>query len=163
MPCACKKDIPDYPGTEEWGPLLWKLLHSLSEKVGTSRSLSEEVREWNRLLTMTADILPCDICKKHYKEVLKEKPVAGILKMEKDVARVFIKTWLWTLHNEINVENGKPELPYDELSTLYDNVDIRDTLWRLEPVMKVASVKRGAGYIAWLKWNVSFKMLLSGY
>jgi hypothetical protein len=162
MPCACKKDIPDYPGTEEWGPLFWKLLHGLAEKVGTSRDVAEEMREWKRLFALTADVLPCDVCKKHYKEVLVQHPVLGILKMDGPTASTFIRTWLWTLHNEINVENGKPELPFTDLS-LYSDVDFRDMFWRLEPVMRLASVKSGVGFISWLKWSASAKMLASFY
>jgi hypothetical protein len=162
MGCACKKDIPDYPGTEEWGPLLWKILHSLAEKVG-SKSFDEERREWNRLLTLTTDILPCTVCKAHYKEVIKANPIAPVLKMTPTEARLFLRTWLWTLHNEINVGNGKPELPFDELPALYGETDIRDTYWRLEPVMKVAIIKSGVGYIAWQKWVASCKMLYSLY
>jgi hypothetical protein len=162
MPCACKKNIPDYPGTEEWGPLVWKVLHGLAEKIGKSRSLDEELREWKRLLTFTADVIPCDVCKKHYKEVLVDKPIGGILKMDAVMANIFVRTWLWTLHNEINVENGKPELPFTELS-IYDTVDFQDMFWRLEPVMRLATTKSGMGYMGWLKWSASAKMLVSLY
>lgn len=161
MPCACKKDIPDYPGTEEWGPLVWNILHGLAEKMRNANA--EELREWKRLLTLTADVLPCDVCKKHYKEVLLQHPIGGILKMDGVVAATFVKTWLWTLHNEINVGNGKPELPFTELSVLYGTIDIRDMFWRLEPVMKLALTKSGMGYISWLKWVASAKMLFSFY
>lgn len=161
MPCACKKDIPDYPGTEEWGPLVWKILHGLAEKIRNPNM--EELREWKRLLTLTADVLPCDVCKKHYKEVLLQNPIGGIIKMDGVVAKTFVQTWLWTLHNEINVGNGKPELPFTELPVLYGTVDIRDTFWRLEPVMKLALTKSGMGYISWLKWVASAKMLFSFY
>ena len=161
MPCACKKDIPDYPGTEEWGPLVWNILHGLAEKMGNANA--EELREWKRLLTFTADVLPCDVCKKHYKEVLLQHPIGGILKMDGVIAATFVKTWLWTLHNEINVGNGKPELPFTELSVLYGAIDIRDMFWRLEPVMKLALTKSGMGYISWLKWVASAKMLFSFY
>ena len=162
MPCACKKDIPDYPGTEEWGPIVWKILHGLAERVGTSRCIDEEVREWKRLLTLTADILPCDVCKKHYKEVLLQQPIAGILKMNAQEASSFIQRWLWSLHNEINVENGKPAVPFTDLAQ-YSTVDFQDMFWRLEPVMKLAITKSGVGYISWLKWSASAKMLASFY
>ena len=162
MPCACKKDIPDYPGTEEWGPLVWKVLHGLAEKIGKSRCLDEELREWKRLLTLTADVIPCVVCKKHYKEVLVQNPIGGILKMNAVTASTFVRTWLWTLHNEINVENGKPELPFTGLS-MYDAVDFRDMFWRLDPVMRLATTKSGLGYIGWLKWSASAKMLASLY
>lgn len=163
MGCACKKDIPDYPGTEDWGPLMWKILHSLAEKAGSSKSLQEEEREWNRLLMLTADILPCPVCKKHYKEVFHAFPIAPVLKMSAANANIFLRTWLWTLHNEVNVGNGKPDLPFADLSTLYGSTDIRDTYWRLDPVMKLAIEKSGVGYISWQKWTASYKMLYSLY
>jgi hypothetical protein len=162
MPCACKKDIPDYPGTEEWGPILWKILHGLAEKIGTAPSLDEELREWKRLLTFTVDIIPCDVCKKHYKQVLQDRPIGGILKMNAPEASTFLRTWLWTLHNEINVDNSKPELPFTDLS-MYSTVDIRDMFWRFEPVMKLAVTKSGLGYISWQKWFASARMLASFY
>jgi hypothetical protein len=83
--------------------------------------------------------------------------------MDGVVAKTFVQTWLWTLHNEINVENGKPELPFTDLPVLYGAVDIQDTYWRLEPVMKLAITKSGVGYICWLKWIASAKMLFSFY
>jgi hypothetical protein len=142
---------------------MWKLLHGFAEKAGTARDLGEELREWKRLLTLTTDVIPCDICKKHYKEVLLQHPITGILKMDGLTASTFIRTWLWTLHNEINVANGKPELPFTDLAVLYSDVDFRDMFWRLEPVMKLASVKSGVGLISWMKWSTSGKMLASFY
>lgn len=82
--------------------------------------------------------------------------------MDAVTASTFVRTWLWTLHNEINVENGKPELPFTELS-MYDSVDFRDMFWRLDPVMRLATTKSGLGYIGWLKWAASAKMLVSFY
>ena len=163
MGCACKKDIPDYPGTEEWGPLFWKLLHGFAEKAGTARNVEEEMREWKRLLTLLTDVLPCDICKKHYKEVLLLSPIEGILKMDRATASTFLRTWLWTLHNVINVGNGKAELPFADLATLYSDVNFQDMFWRLEPVMKLAIAKSGVGFISWSKWSASGRMLASLY
>jgi hypothetical protein len=83
--------------------------------------------------------------------------------MDRVTASTFLRTWLWTLHNVINVGNGKAELPFADLATLYSDVNFQDMFWRLEPVMKLAIAKSGVGFISWSKWSATGRMLASLY
>lgn len=161
MPCACQIPVPDYPSTTDWGPILWSLLHGLAQKAGSSILPDDEVREWQKFLKATGDILPCDNCRVHYQQYSNTHPLTQIKTMSKPDMKVFIKTWVWTLHNEVNMRNQKPIFAFPDLDTTYSSVNFQDQLWRLDPIMKRAIQLNGVSLLKWTTWLHSYKMLKS--
>lgn len=54
------------PGTAEkswWGPRIWRILHSLAE----INDRTDVGPAWRQALLLTADILPCAICREHFR------------------------------------------------------------------------------------------------
>jgi len=156
MPCACLIPAPNYPETADWGPILWTILHGLAEKAGQGFIRDDEVREWQKLIKITGEVLPCDQCKTHYQSFLKINPFP----VDKSQVNTWVKTWFWNLHNEVNVSKGLETFPFTQLS-VYSNVNFTDLLHRLNPVIKKAIELSGVPYMKWTAWISSFKMLRS--
>jgi hypothetical protein len=159
MPCACMVPVPKYPETADWGPILWTLLHGLAEKAGSAPLPADEVREWQRFLKATNDMLPCDKCRSHFSLFLKANPATALDTLPYSQLRSWIRSWFYTLHNEINVENSKPEYNLAQLALDYTQVNFQDLIWRLEPVLKRAMEPNGVSLLKWLHWKKSFQML----
>jgi hypothetical protein len=105
----------------EWGPPLWRVLHTIAEHLGRQPvpSLSvDERRACLNFLHSIESVLPCEKCKKHYKAWRQKNPphVFGQGAEFRDAVR----TWLWALHSEINEENGVTTEPaLIEMPSLY--------------------------------------------
>ena len=166
MPCACKAPIETYPENAEWGPLFWKLLHSLAEFSGKQKNTNlqkDEMRLWIHVLDGLKNILPCDICRNHYSEWLAAHPLEVLLTMDYGLTNVWIRNYLWSLHNTINEGNSKPEFPFDQLTLVYKGVDIKGAWKALEPVMKKAITLNGVSLLHWKKWLGHIRMLQGLY
>ena len=53
---------------DEWGPILWKYLHCLAEKMGTSGNTivdTDQANYMETLLTTLHLIIPCTVCQTH--------------------------------------------------------------------------------------------------
>jgi hypothetical protein len=54
---------------KEWGPLLWKILHTISENLGNNINKvlqKDEILYFQNLLKQIKNIIPCKLCVKHY-------------------------------------------------------------------------------------------------
>ena len=92
------------PQNHIWGPALWMILHSATERIGTQRLQrlpQEERRIWTNLLSSLRYSLPCPLCKKHYTDYFNSHPIHTITKEE-------IRNWLYHLHSHVNQQTGKP-------------------------------------------------------
>jgi len=163
MPCKCRAPVIDYPDSVDWGPILWKMLHGLADKYATTNMYTDEVNLWKKLFPLTGDIIPCDICRAHYKEYIATHPVVSFFTMTKLDAAIAIQTWLWNLHNEINVENSKPIFPFQDLHVTYGNINLTDMFQQLDAVMKRALEANGVSFLKWKAWIVVYKTLTSMY
>jgi hypothetical protein len=161
MPCACQIPVPTYPETADWGPILWTILHGLAEKSQRAALPEDEIREWQKFIKLTGEMLPCDKCRVHYSAFSTANPPTQLSKIPYTDLKRWIKSWFFTLHNEVNVENGKPLFVYTDLVTAYANPNFQDLFWRLEPVMKKAIQLSGVSLMKWTSWVHSYKMLKS--
>ncbi len=94
-------------GPEIWGPFFWTTMHIVS--LGYSATPNEEERAgaaafYNSLATM----IPCPVCREHYREFLKEEPVESAT-MNRDT----LIDWVFRLHNKVNARLGKPVLSFE--------------------------------------------------
>ena len=166
MPCACKAPIETYPENAEWGPLFWKLLHGIAELSGKQMNINlqkDEMRLWIHVLESLKSVLPCDICRSHYSEWLVAHSVEGLLTMDYKLTNVWIRNYLWSLHNTINEGNDKGVIAFEDLVSLYKNIDIKEAWKALEPVMKKAIILNGVSLLQWKKWLGYIRMLQGLY
>lgn len=101
---------------EVWGPPLWRLLHSLAERLGRQTIpllVTDERRAWASLLKMVGQVMPCLACRTHFREWSGRKPADGYTQREG------AREWLWALHNEVNTSRGVTGPTLDQMPDLY--------------------------------------------
>jgi aspartate/tyrosine/aromatic aminotransferase len=77
--------------------------------------------------------------------------------------KIWITNFFWSLHEEINNENGKESLPFESVSLLYKNVNLNSGIKELESIMKIVFQHNGVSLTAWQNWTNQFKKLKSFY
>jgi hypothetical protein len=99
----------------EWGPPLWRILHTLAERLGRQASpilVADETRLWAQLLKGVEAVMPCAICRGHYAAWKKAHP------FQHGESR----KWLWDLHEAVNARRGvAPEarVAFADLTAIY--------------------------------------------
>lgn len=93
-----------------WGPLAWHFLHC------TSLTAPEKIKTdaYYTLFISLGDILPCTVCRDHYKTHLERLPVKKSCGGRKQLS-----LWLFNLHNIVNKTLDKPTIPADKCVKLY--------------------------------------------
>jgi len=107
----------------EWGPPLWRILHTLAEHLGRHTVpllIADERRSSIQFFKALETVLPCEKCKKHYRAWRLKNPPEKFVAGEE--LRVAVRNWLWALHSEINRENGvQTEPALEDMPALYGN------------------------------------------
>jgi hypothetical protein len=99
LPAKCRMKI--CPTT--FGPYFWSVIHMTA--LSASENITAEKRDaYVRFFESMPDVLPCAMCGKHLKENLQVLPV--------DTDDMF--KWSVDLHNLVNSQLNKPEVPYDK-------------------------------------------------
>jgi uncharacterized CHY-type Zn-finger protein len=98
-----------------WGPIFWKTLHIASLGY-IDKPTPRQKKNIQLFYESMVDVLPCEICRKHYAIYLCRKPVKNVLS-----SRLALVTWVFDMHNAINISLGKPAITFDEYMILYSN------------------------------------------
>jgi len=86
--------VPTYNAeTTVWGPMLWKVLHTLAE-FNTDSTL------WTDLIQRLSIDIPCIICRTHFTTYINSNPIITF-------DTVSLINWFFTLHNAVNQRTGK--------------------------------------------------------
>ncbi len=105
---------------DQWGPPLWRILHTLAERLGrqTIKLLeTDERRAWVALLRAIQVVMPCAKCRAHFKAWRLAHPTERFI-TSYDL-RTDAREWLWSLHEEVNREKGVAGPTLEELPGLY--------------------------------------------
>lgn len=104
----------DSPQNHIWGPHLWQILHSSTERVTQPHlNRNEETRLWTNLLASLRYSLPCPQCKKHYTTYYSTTPIPAITRND-------MRSWLYNLHCQVNDRTGKPNtITIDKIPEIY--------------------------------------------
>jgi len=133
---------------EEWGPDMWKLLHSYAEYAGHLKSeiaMVDEIRAWKSFLLFTEEVLPCSKCKSHMKEWRRANPIEDLMIHRGPFFKDKLRRWLWGLHEAVNERRG-PEttrLPYESLAETYKT----SSLQSLGPLVEKLTEKLEKGVL----------------
>ena len=166
MPCACKKTVEKYPENITWGPLVWRILHGLAEHSGKQTIVplqDDERRYWNTLLKTMEHILPCDVCRSHYAIWIRANPYETIVTMPYAELNLWIRTWLFNLHNDVNSRTEKEPFLFENLSGIYGRIDIKASWRQLEPIINLAINLSGISLMPWRKWLANVRSLQGLY
>jgi hypothetical protein len=166
MPCACQIPGPAYPENKEWGPFVWSILHALAEKSGKvvfQLYEADERRAWVQILQLTGAMLPCSDCREHYKSWLSGHTVTSIQSIPYSELKVWVRTWIWELHQNVNSRLGKTGVDINSLPSLYGSVNISMDFKLFEMIEKRAIQQQGVHLNAWLAWVKQYRTLMSVY
>lgn len=161
MPCGCILDKPEYPQNSEWGPTLWKIIHTLAERAGTIQNQylqADERRAWPLFLKTLIGMIPCPFCKDHLQAYVVEHPF--VLPGEYYNIHDYVRTWFYALHESVNARLEKPSFPFADLATTYKNGSVvKPGTHDLEKVIMKAIKMGGVSLLAWNAWLKETKIL----
>lgn len=95
-----------------WGPLVWNLFHTLAE-ISDRKDI---YLLWNNVLHVTANVLPCDLCRQHMKDYIIHHTFIpkNWIQQTGQQNSVQIQEWLHSFHNSVNRRLQKPQLTFSE-------------------------------------------------
>ena len=108
-----------------WGPHLWYVMHIISFEYPQQPSEYDK-RIYHDFYTSLKDVIPCQDCRKHYREFITRYPISPHL----DSRGSLIK-WVIQVHNFVNKSLGKEELSVAQVLNIYS------TLTPQSPFIKV--------------------------
>jgi hypothetical protein len=123
------------PGTDVWGPPLWKVLHVLANV--------NDLGRWRTLLDLLRTALPCPECSAHFNAWLDAHPLIDGTKMD---------LWLLALHNDINRREGTLCWNEEQLRSAYagrvvTDADIAPVRTLIGPVIAEAITEAVRGFL----------------
>lgn len=137
MGCGCKKkgiassyligrDTNITGDPTEWGPILWKYLHCIAEKIGCTENTvidTDQASCVEFMITYLPNILPCTECQIHAKQYLVQNPLPHLKGLYGRALKSTIRQWLLTFHNAVRTRAGQPImiLTEEQCSELYKN------------------------------------------
>jgi hypothetical protein len=122
MPCGCGKKRTgtvhfmgqggsDAPDPEEWGQIVWKYLHCLTEKIGFSGNPITDADQANYIETLMNTlhlVLPCPECQTHASAYISSNPFPSLRNLRGEELRVTVRNWLFNFHNRVRETKGQP-------------------------------------------------------
>ena len=100
--------------SKEWGPKLWYTLHLISFNYPDNPDVLTK-RYHHDFFENLKHVLPCSICRNHYKNHLETNPITPHLD-----DRLSFSKWVVNLHNQVNIMLGKPVKSYKDVVFLYN-------------------------------------------
>ena len=103
-----------------WGPIFWHALHvtALSYPTNPNYVQKRAAKEFYESMT---ELIPCPVCREHYKKHLHKLPISPHLDRRDDLFR-----WTVELHNEVNDTLGKPRISEVESINFYKRIGARE-------------------------------------
>jgi hypothetical protein len=116
-----------------WGPFFWHTIHIVALGYPTNPTYTEKkcAKEFYESLVY---LLPCSICREHYREHLSKNPLTPFLDTRKDLLK-----WTIDIHNAVNKMLGKPEWTEYEVISYYERLGQRNRspVWTKEDMKEV--------------------------
>jgi hypothetical protein len=116
-----------------WGPFFWHTIHIVAlgypkNPTYTDKKCAKEFYE------SLAFLIPCTVCREHYKEHITKNPLTPYLDTKKDLLQ-----WTINIHNQVNIKLGKPEWTEMEVIAYYERLGRRDRspVWTKEDMKEV--------------------------
>ena len=136
----------------------------MAERSGTFVIQVDEIRAWIKMLRLTEGLLPCAMCRAHYREWRTAHPLEDFLGSRGELFRDRLREWLWGLHDAVNTKRSIPESAHLSLEQLhiYKSVttrDIQESIHALLEVLNKAILHRqvNANYIG--DWRKALTLL----
>jgi Erv1 / Alr family len=116
-----------------WGPFFWHTIHIVALGYSKTPTYTDKkcAKEFYESL---AYLLPCSICREHYRDHLTKYPITTFLDSRTDLIK-----WTIMIHNHVNKMLGKVEWTLQEVLTYYEKVGARNRspVWTKEDMNEV--------------------------
>jgi len=99
-----------------WGSQLWYIMHLISFEYPTNPTEYDK-RIYHDFYTSLKDVIPCEDCKKHYREHITRYPLTPHLDSRDNLVK-----WVIQVHNFVNTSLGKPTLSIEQVMIIYKNL-----------------------------------------
>jgi hypothetical protein len=170
MPCGCGKkntggtvhfmgkETTDTPQPEEWGPIVWKYLHCLAEKIGTTGNTVIDADQANYVETIISTIhliIPCPECQAHAAAYISQNPFPSIKGLAGTTLQNTVRTWLFHFHNHVRSQKGQEIMikTVEECAQLYAGCFVPKCEYSLFVQNVAYAVRQGWVRIDnWKKW-----------
>lgn len=138
-----------------WGPFFWHTIHIIALGYPKNPSYADK-KSAKEFYESLAFLLPCSICKEHYKSHLQRNPITPYLDSRTDLMK-----WTIQIHNEVNKMLGKPEWTMEEIIAYYERLGRRERspIWTKEDMNEVDYRSFVRGFIT---SSVLFSMIGGG-
>jgi hypothetical protein len=103
-----------------WGPILWHTIHVVALSYPSNPTYGQK-RAAKEFYESLSELIPCPICREHYKQHLQKLPLSPHLDRRDDLFR-----WTVQLHNEVNTMLGKPIVTETESINFYTRIGARE-------------------------------------
>lgn len=89
--------------------------------------LTDEAHEIVFLLRDLEKIMPCQLCRNHYRAWRKDHPLEEIDKLRGYMLKTGVREWLFQLHENVNQSRGiESGITLEQIPDLYKSVDFKD-------------------------------------
>jgi hypothetical protein len=101
---------------EVWGPIFWATIHTVALAYPDEPNYNQK-RAAKEFFLSLAELIPCPICRSHYVDHLKRSPIEPFLD-----SRSHLSDWTLKLHNQVNLNLGKPTITREEFLKAYSDM-----------------------------------------
>ena len=116
-----------------WGPFFWHTIHIVAIGYPKNPTYIDKkcAKDFYESLTY---LLPCSVCRNHYKEHITANPLTPFLDSRTDLIK-----WTVDIHNSVNKMLGKPEWSMEEVMAYYERIGKRNRspVWTKEDMNEV--------------------------
>ena len=102
--------------TKYWGPLCWKMLHTISYSSKNIIDRESQQEYQNFFVVVLPKIIPCEKCQQHWKENISNTKYLPKINNRNDMIN-----WLINVHNNINYNHKKRIFSRKEVDKMYIN------------------------------------------
>jgi hypothetical protein len=129
-----------------WGPHLWFMMHVISFEYPLNPTEYDK-RIYHDFYTTLKEVIPCDLCKKHYRDFITKYPLTPHL----DTRDTLVK-WVISIHNFVNSSLGKPTLTDAQVMDIYSKIKPVSPFATVDTIeiMKKHEIKRYNKIYGWL-------------
>jgi FAD-linked sulfhydryl oxidase len=108
---------------EIWGPHGWKFIHMVALAYPVKPTEEEKLHYYSFFMSL-ANILPCNLCRDHYKKNLLKYPLNDVVLASRET----LVSWTINIHNEVNISNNKPIVDYaSAIKLIINNYNSEET------------------------------------
>jgi hypothetical protein len=133
-----------------WGPFFWHTIHIVALGYPKQPTYSDK-KSAKEFYESFVFLIPCSVCREHYKEHLRNHPITPFLDSRMDLMK-----WTVQVHNQVNKMLGKPEWSIEEVISYYERLGRRNRspVWTKEDMNEV-------DYRSFVKGFITGTILLS--